>query len=197
MNLLTCYLLVETGGCPHPTPMPTLAGRLTLCFAFSMSYCLQQQPVSFSTLRCCSRKYWCGRLVVLGMESKPWWCSLVSRRSLGVVCAVSVLNTLAHRGRGPLHRYASHENLQNWLLPYSYVMGNNSKQTHPTWPVLECRWYSMGNCIRQQKRTFPYRVLPTQQSTKFDEVLRPSAEVVISAEDQTLMESSQMEEMEN
>lgn len=154
MNLLTCYLLVETGGCPHPTPMPTLAGRLTLRFAFSRSYCLQQQPVSFSTLWSCSRKYCCGRIVVLGMESKLWWCSLVSRRSLGVMCARGLLNTLAHRGRGLLHKYVSHDNLQKWLLPYSYVTGNNSKQTHPMWPVLESRGYGMGNCLREQKRTF-------------------------------------------
>lgn len=47
MNLLTYYLFVETRGCPHPTPMPTCAGIFTLCFTFSMTYCLQQEPVSF------------------------------------------------------------------------------------------------------------------------------------------------------
>lgn len=115
MNLLTCYLLVETRGCPHPNPMPTLAGMLTLCFAFSMTYCLQQQPVSFSTLWSCSRKYWCGRLVVLGMKSKLWWCILGSRRCLGVIWTL----VLAHRGTGLLQRYGSNGNLQNRLLPHS------------------------------------------------------------------------------
>lgn len=42
-----------------------------------------------------------------------------------------------------------------------------------------------------------YGVLPSQHSPEFDEVVQSSAEVVVSAENQTLMESSQMEEMGN
>lgn len=153
MNLLMCYVLVETGRCPHPAPMPTLAGMLTLSFAFSMSYCLQQQPVSFSTLWSCSRKCWRGRLVVLGMESKLWWCSLVPRRSLGVMCANGAQNTLAHRGRAQLPRHTSHKNLQNWLLPDHYVRGNNnSKQTHPVF--LGMAWRSMGDLDNREEPSF-------------------------------------------
>lgn len=54
-----------------------------------------------------------------------------------------------------------------------------------------------GIALDNSKGPSPYRVLPTQHSTEFDEVLQPSAEVVISAENQPLMESSQMEEMEH
>lgn len=54
-----------------------------------------------------------------------------------------------------------------------------------------------GTALDNRNGPSPYRVLPTQHNTGFDKVLQRSAEVLISAEDQTLMESSQMEEMEN
>ena len=54
-----------------------------------------------------------------------------------------------------------------------------------------------GTALDNSKGPSSYRVRPTQHSTELDEVLQPSSEVVIRAEDQNLLESSQMEEMEN
>lgn len=54
-----------------------------------------------------------------------------------------------------------------------------------------------GTALESSKEPSPYWVLPTQHRTEFDEVSQPSAEALISAWDRTLMESSQMEEMEN
>lgn len=76
-----------------------------------------------------------------------------------------------------------------WIIIQSrHILRDQFLKAHDT---------AWGTALDSGKGPFPYRVLPTQHRPEFDKVSQPSAEAVISAWDQTLMESCQVEEKEN
>lgn len=76
-----------------------------------------------------------------------------------------------------------------WIIIQSrHILRDQFLKAHDT---------AWGTALDSGKGPFPYRVLPTQHRPAFDKVSQPSAEAVISAWDQTLMESCQVEEKEN